>query len=97
MRDELFLALGAGVFAGWLNGTLITRLKIDSFIVTLSMMFIFMGLRSGISGGSPYRVPESFTVVGQKSLLGVPNVFLLVVALLANVLRRWTGARLQGE
>ena len=81
----VLLALGIGVFAGWLNGMLITRLKIDSFIVTLSMMFIYMGLRSGISGGSPYKVPESFTFIGQKSLLGVPYVFLLVGGLLALI------------
>ena len=79
------LALGVGALAGALNGMLITRLKIDSFIVTLSMMFIFMGLRSGISGGSPYKVPESFSFIGQKSLLGVPYVFLLVVLLLGLV------------
>jgi ribose transport system permease protein len=79
------LAVGVGVLAGALNGMLITRLKIDSFIVTLSMMFIFMGLRSGISGGSPYKVPESFSFVGQKSLFGVPYVFLLVVVLLGLV------------
>jgi ribose transport system permease protein len=64
---------------------LITRLKIDSFIVTLSMMFIYMGLRSGISGGSPYKVPESFSFIGQKTLFGVPYVFLLVVVLLGLV------------
>jgi ribose transport system permease protein len=81
----LVLALGVGVFAGWVNGMIITRLRIDSFIVTLSMMFIFMGLRSGISGGSPYKVPESFSFVGQKSLWGVPYIFLLVVALLGIV------------
>jgi ribose transport system permease protein len=79
------LALGVGLASGALNGWLITRLRIDSFIVTLSMMFIYMGLRSGISGGAPYKVPESFTFVGQKSLLGIPYVFLLVVALLALV------------
>lgn len=79
------LALGIGVLAGAINGLIITRLKIDSFIVTLSMMFIFMGLRSGISGGSPYKVPESFSFIGQKSVFGVPYVFLLVVALLALV------------
>jgi ribose transport system permease protein len=79
------IALGVGVLAGWINGMLITRLKIDSFIITLSMMFIYMGLRSGISGGSPYKVPDSFTFIGQKSLFGVPYVFLLVVALLAVV------------
>jgi len=79
------LALGVGILAGWLNGLIITRLRIDSFIVTLSMMFIFMGLRSGISGGSPYRVPESFSVIGQKSLWGVPYVFLLVLLLLGLI------------
>jgi ribose transport system permease protein len=79
------LALGAGLLAGALNGLLITRLKIDSFIVTLSMMFIYMGLRSGISGGSPYKVAESFTAVGQKSVLGVPSVFIIVILLLAAV------------
>lgn len=81
----VLLALAVGVLAGTINGLLITRLKIDSFIVTLSMMFIFMGLRSGISGGSPYKVPDSFSFIGQKSLLGVPYVFLLVVALLGLV------------
>lgn len=81
----VLMALGGGALAGWLNGTLITRLKIDSFIVTLSMMFIFMGLRSGISGGSPYKVPDSFSFIGQKSLLGVPYVFLLVLVLLGGV------------
>jgi len=78
-------ALGAGVLAGLVNGMIITRLKIDSFIVTLSMMFLFMGLRSGISGGSPYKVPESFSFIGQKSFLGVPYVFILVVVLLGLV------------
>jgi ribose transport system permease protein len=79
------LALGVGFLAGALNGMLITRLKIDSFIVTLSMMFIFMGLRSGISGGSPYKIPESFSFIGQRTLFGVPYVFLLVVLLLGLV------------
>jgi ribose transport system permease protein len=81
----VILALSVGLLAGALNGMLITRLKIDSFIVTLSMMFIFMGLRSGISGGSPYKVPESFSFIGQKTLFGVPYVFLLVVLLLGLV------------
>ncbi len=72
-----------GVASGWLNGALITRLKINSFIVTLSLMFIYMGLRSGVSGGQPYSVPDSFTFIGQHKLLGVPFVFLVSLASLA--------------
>jgi ribose transport system permease protein len=49
------------------------------------MMFIYMGLRSGISGGVPYRVPESFTFIGQRDFLGVPYVFLIMVVVLAGV------------
>jgi ribose transport system permease protein len=48
-------------------------------------MFVFMGLRSGISGGAPYRIPDSFTAVGQGDLLGVPYVFIIMLIILAGV------------
>lgn len=67
-----------GAMAGLVNGLFIVKLRINSFIVTLSMMFIFMGLRSGISGGQPYEVGSGFTFIGQKSVLGVPYVFLIM-------------------
>ena len=76
------IALTVGGLAGLLNGLVIVKLKIDSFIVTLSMMFIFMGLRSGISGGQPYKVPASFCVVGQQGIVGIPYVFLIMLAVL---------------
>ena len=79
------LALAFGCLSGLTNGLLITRLKIDSFIVTLSMMFIFMGLRSGISGGQPYALPQSFTFIGQSSLLGLPCVFIIAALVLAGM------------
>lgn len=77
--------LAVGLATGLLNGLLIVKLRINSFIVTLSTMFVFMGLRSGISGGKPYAVPDSFTVVGQGGLLGVPYVFLLMLVVLLGV------------
>jgi ribose transport system permease protein len=78
-------ALGIGCFAGFVNGQLITRLKLDSFVVTLSIMFVLMGLRSGISGGAPYQVPKSFWVIGQGKILGIPYVVLITLAVLAGV------------
>lgn len=77
------LALLCGAIAGLANGLLIVKLRIDSFIVTLSMMFIFMGLRSGISGGQPYPVPTAFTTIGQQGIMGVPYVFLVMLVVLA--------------
>jgi len=84
-----FVAVGAGLitgmFAGLLNGIIITKMKLNSFIVTLSTSFIFTGLVYGISKGYPYTdIPKTFTYVGRKSIAGVPIVFwLLIVVLLA--------------
>jgi ribose transport system permease protein len=75
--------LAFGCASGLANGWLITRLRIDSFIVTISLMFFYMGLRSGISGGQPYAVPDSFTYVGQGAVLGVPYPFIIASLLLA--------------
>jgi ribose transport system permease protein len=79
------ITLGAGGIVGLVNGLLITQLKIDSFIVTLSMMFVYLGLRSGISGGYSYSVPASFTFIGQQNLLHIPYVFWLMLIILGAV------------
>ncbi len=79
------VALAAGTVCGLINGLLIVVVKINSFIVTLSTMFIFMGLRSGISGGQPYEVPESFTIIGQGRVFGIPYFFLIMLVVLIGV------------
>jgi len=79
------VALAVGAACGLINGLLIIKVKINSFIVTLSTMFIFMGLRSGISGGNPYAVPDSFTVVGQGKIFGIPYFFLIMLVVLVVV------------
>lgn len=72
-----------GPLTGLLHGTLITRLKIDGFIVTLSMMFVYMGLRSGVSGGASYTVPNSFWWLGQGGIGNwLPYIVLIVAAIL---------------
>jgi ribose transport system permease protein len=78
--------LGFGVASGWLNGWIITRLKIDAFIVTLSMMFVYFGLRSGISGGNSYAMPPQFWWMGQGSFAGwLPYILVFVLFVLACV------------
>jgi ribose transport system permease protein len=78
------LVLLFGLAAGLLNGLIITKLRINSFIVTLSTMFVYMGLRSGISGGSPYTIPDGFGFIGEESLFNVSWVFVLVILILAG-------------
>lgn len=80
------LAFLVGPLTGWFHGWAVTRLKIDAFIVTLSMMFVYMGLRSGISGGNSYAVPPGFWWLGQGDIGGwLPWMFVLVLLVLAAV------------
>jgi ribose transport system permease protein len=72
-----------GPATGLLHGTIITRLKIDAFIVTLSMMFVYMGLRSGVSGGNAYTIPNSFWWLGQGGVGGwLPYMVVIVLGIL---------------
>ncbi len=79
------LVLLIGPLTGLLHGLVITRLKIDAFIVTLSMMFVYMGLRSGISGGNAYTIPQSFWWLGQSGLGWLPYMVIIVLAILCGV------------
>ena len=79
-------ALAVGLACGLINGLLVVLIKINPFIVTLSTMFVFQGLRSGISGGKPYVYEApAFGVVGQGSIFGVPYFFLIMLAVLVVV------------
>jgi len=78
------LAVLAGALVGTVNGLLVVKARIDSFIATLGVSSILAALISWISGGEQILgVPASFARVGTGELLGVtyPVWFLLVVAL----------------
>lgn len=80
------IALLVGALCGLFNGFIIIKLNLSSFIVTLSTSFIFAGLVTGISKGSPYtNIPEKYSVLGRAGFLGLPILFwlmLLVVIIL---------------
>jgi ribose transport system permease protein len=72
------------VLVGALNGLVITRLKINSFITTLATLFIFTGIVLGFSEGYAYtKIPKSFTLVGRGGLLFLSNLFWIALATLA--------------
>jgi ribose transport system permease protein len=80
----IIIALLVGIIAGSLNGLLIIKLKINSFVVTLSTSFIFQGLTIGISRGMPYtKIPVSYQWLGRGSIFQViPYMFVLVIIIL---------------
>lgn len=85
-----FAALGAvlllGAAIGLVNGLLITKLKLQPFVVTLCGLFIYRGAARWIAGeqnkGLGTQFPE-LKAFFKGSLFGVPNYLLLFLALAA--------------
>lgn len=87
----VLLALTVGMAAGAVNGLAITRLKLNSFIVTLATLFIFTGLVFGLSEGYAYTgIPAGFTALGRGKLVVLSDLFWAAVMVLvaAHVLFR---------
>jgi ribose transport system permease protein len=89
----LLIGVSIGTLCGCANGTMITTLRINPFIVTLGTMGIFRGLALIVSNGLPvHDIPASYSYLGEGNLLGVPFVLwiLLVCALAMHVLLEHT-------
>jgi ribose transport system permease protein len=94
------LALLIGIVAGAASGTLVARLKLQPFIVTLAMMVFARGMAKRLSGGKKVTaytagaggLPPVFDLLDTRVLDGnvaiVTLVFLATVALTWIVLRR---------
>lgn len=79
-------AIFVGLLAGLINGTLITKLKINSFIVTLATDFIYKGLITGVSEGFPYtELADGFTKLGRGKFMGLPLMIFLAAAVLVVI------------
>lgn len=79
-------AMMVAILTGLFNGFVMTKLKINSFIVTLSTLFIFTGLVYGISEGYPYKnIPREFVNIGRGGFLGLPILFYLMLVTLIAV------------
>ena len=80
----LFGLLSGAVF-GYLNGFLITKLRLSPFIATLGTMSIARGLAYGITGGYPVSgLPESFKFIGlgmipSTGVIRIPMPIILMV------------------
>jgi ribose transport system permease protein len=69
----IMMGIGTGFLIGALNGAVIVRFQIPPLIVTLGSMYIARGMVFVISRGRPfYPFPDSFKVMGQGTLWGIP-------------------------
>jgi ribose/xylose/arabinose/galactoside ABC-type transport system permease subunit/ABC-type branched-subunit amino acid transport system ATPase component len=103
-RDEgtvvaIIVAIGAGLFLGYMNGRLVRLLRISPLIVTLGVGTVLAGLAFVVSNGvSTSGFPTSFTDIGQSHLGKVPLPVIIgaVVFLIGSIvlLRTVVGLRI---
>ncbi|MHC4617328.1 MAG: ABC transporter permease [Planctomycetota bacterium] len=83
--------IAAGTVCGLVNGVLITKLRLQPFIVTLGSMSAFRGISYVMNNGEPYNVP-SYKYLGEGLLLGIPVSVLIfaVIIVIASFVLRYT-------
>ena len=76
------LMLPVGMFLGLINGLFAIKIGIPPFISTLATMFAFEGLSLGITKGVALSgFPQSFAVLGEGLVWGIPVQFIILVAI----------------
>jgi ribose/xylose/arabinose/galactoside ABC-type transport system permease subunit/ABC-type multidrug transport system ATPase subunit len=65
-------AIATGAILGAINGAIVVRFRIHSFVVTLGTMLIWRGVLIALTGGFPLtvKIPESFKAMMAGPLLG---------------------------
>lgn len=81
----VIISLLAGTILGAINGYIVTKFNLNSFVATLASSFIFTGIVYGISRGNAYQaIPVSFTLLGRRGIGPVP--YLMVLAIFALII-----------
>lgn len=76
------VAFMVGSLCGALNGFFVSKLKMMPIMVTIGTMSLFRGIVYGITNARPISgFPQSFFVLGQGDVLGIP-INVLIVAVL---------------
>jgi len=79
----IVFALGVGALAGFMNGLVITRLKVPPLIMTIATLALYRGLAEGVSQAHSVRgYPDWFYVLGQGNVFGVPTQLLILIILI---------------
>lgn len=80
----ILIGISGGAFLGLLNGLLVSKLKLQPFIATLSTMTIFRGLTKVISDGLPVRELEENSALmgwlnkGEVFIFPITMIILLI-------------------
>jgi ribose transport system permease protein len=92
----VLIGLVAGLIAGAINGLLVTRARIEAFIVTLGTMGIYRSLVTWLADGGTlsldFELREIYRPVYYEGILGVswPIIVFALVAILGEIVMRHT-------
>lgn len=89
----IFTGLGIGLLAGLVNGSIISYVGLQPFIVTLGTMSLYRGMALVYTNGDPiFKVPGEFRAIFGENYgpIPAPIIFMLLVAVVAFVLLNYT-------
>jgi ribose/xylose/arabinose/galactoside ABC-type transport system permease subunit len=73
--------VAVGLLSGLVNGLLITRFRLQPFIVTLGTMSFFRGIALVMKDGQPINVPD-YKYLGEGTIMGSPVSVLIFAAVI---------------
>jgi ribose transport system permease protein len=91
--QAILLACLVGLTAGTLNGIIVVKTRIDSFICTLGLMSIYQGLALIIPNGNNIYLQGKFGWFGTYRIGGVvplPVVYFAVISVIMYIVTRFT-------
>ncbi|HZE34054.1 MAG TPA: ABC transporter permease [Actinoallomurus sp.] len=92
LLPALVAGIAVGVAVGLINGLLVTKARMPSFIATLATMSVLGGLSLQLTSGNPVAVTDyAFQGIGQDRVAGIPVpvlIMLVVFAVFGFVLAR---------
>jgi len=89
----ILIGFVAGASCGLISGLLISKAKVQPFIISLGMLFSIWGLTYIITEGNPiYWLPESFAIIGggMVGIIPVPVILFAVVAVIFHQFLMYT-------
>jgi inositol transport system permease protein len=89
---SILTGIAIGMAAGWINGFLITRYKLQPFIATLAMTYIVKGIVQIYTNGQAVSGVGKIRWMGQGNVLGipVPVIIMLIMVIVIAILMKYT-------
>jgi len=89
----ILVLLAVGLLIGYLNGTLITKLKVNNFVVTLAMLITLRGILLLITNGSTVyskNILYNSFGIGKIGPVNYPVIIMLALFVVAHIVLKYT-------